>query len=246
MNFVVGHPRSGTAYVAHLLNAGGRRVSEHEWLVKLSWGELKSLASRFYEGRCSAAKVQRLFKHYETTPAVEIDCNWKLTWVLPVLLEAFPEARVLHLTRDPRTNVVATYNLDYYGTAVSRLSRSAYREFRLKLPADSPPEDIGLEYDSLQGWYRSFPRLAVDGWESMSRLAKNAAFWWETHRLLLAALAGYPAKLRLKVEDLADTAAVERLLEFFGVSVPEAALDRARAVSINGKVFDKALARGLG
>ena len=131
MDFVVGHPRSGTNLMAQLLNAGGARHCRHEYLVQLS-SMCVPLPTDYYAGRASREAILRLLDHYEhsPTPWVTVDANWKLTWILPVLLERYPGARVLHLTRDPGDNVRSCFNLDFYGTLHER-PEFAFRRFWL-------------------------------------------------------------------------------------------------------------------
>jgi len=62
MDFVVAHPRSGTTLLAELLNAGGPRIAEHEYLAKLSTMGV-SLPTLFYEGRAERAAVSALLDH---------------------------------------------------------------------------------------------------------------------------------------------------------------------------------------
>lgn len=121
MNCVIGHPRSGTALIAQILNAGGQQHCRHEYLAALS-SLCVPVPTRYYAGEVGDDAVQRLLEHYDEppTPWVSIDSNWKLTWMLCPFLDRFPEARVLHLTRDPRTNVQSCHNLDFYGDLHNR------------------------------------------------------------------------------------------------------------------------------
>jgi hypothetical protein len=117
MDFVVGHPRSGTMLVSRLLEAGQTNVSGHEVLYRLH-NDLVWIASEYDAGRVDRHAVERLLSRYRDSdcpPGLRIDCNWKLTWILPVLLKAFPEARVVHLVRDPVDNIASCLALDYYG-----------------------------------------------------------------------------------------------------------------------------------
>jgi len=62
MDFVVGHPRSGTQFLAELLNAGREpKIAGHEILVDLPGGfQIVSKATEFFEGRCDERRVDQL------------------------------------------------------------------------------------------------------------------------------------------------------------------------------------------
>jgi hypothetical protein len=187
VDFVVGHPRSGTALLSAILDG------EHEWLAKLT-GESIAAPSEYYEGRRSRESIVALLDRYRSDGRpVRIDSNWKLTWILDVVLETFPDARVLHLAREPVANVTACVSLDFYGDPARRL-------------ADLPVRNQ---------WLDAMPRIRHDGWDTFSQLEKNCAFWAETHRLIFAATASHPRVMRLRLEEL-DVAAAQRVRAFFG------------------------------
>jgi hypothetical protein len=204
MDFVVAHPRSGTTLLAELFNAGGERIAEHEYLAKLSTMGV-SLPTMFYEGRAERAAVASLLDHYQysPTPGVRIDSNWKLTWILGPLLERYPQARVLHLVRDPAETVRSGYNLDYYGALrhTEEFAGDHQRNYWL-------------------GW---MPRIARADWESLSPFARNCTFWVESQRLLREGLASHPRVLRARLEDLvADRLLLAQVFDFFEVPLPPA------------------------
>src|SRR5260370_3985838 len=84
------------------------------------------------------------------------------------------------------------------------------------------------------------PEVRRADWESLSQLERNCAFWTETHRLILEALAGRPSYLRMRLEDLGDDAAVERMARFFDVAPPDRdALAAVRRTRFNAKDDEK-------
>jgi hypothetical protein len=218
MDFVVGHPRSGTMLLAQLLNAGGDQVAAHEHLAELT-SRAVSTPTEYYEGRADESAVGDLLDHYRYnwSPGIRIDSNWKLTWILPPLLRRYPEARVLHLVRDPRENVRSCYNLDYLGELQSRA------EFR--------------EFERRNFWLEWMPRVRGLDWNAATPLERNCALWSETHRLALAALQAHPRSLRVRLEDLAHDDTVAEVFALFGLPLPSRErLAAARLTPVNAKL----------
>jgi hypothetical protein len=198
VNFVVGHPRSGTALVAQILNAGGASHCRHEYLVKLS-SMCVTLPTDYYAGTASSEAVHRLLEHYEysPTPWVTVDSNWKLAWILPVLLERYPESRVVHLTRHPSENVRSCYNLDFYGSSHERPA-FARRGF----------------------WLSAMPHIRRPDWDELSQFERNCAFWAETHRLIGAALTPSVRSRKVRLEDLQADGVLCDLFDFLKLPRP--------------------------
>lgn len=197
MNFVVGHPRSGTTLVAQILNAGGAAHARHEYLAQLS-SMCVTLPTDYYAGRIGDEAIERLLDHYEHTPTpwVTVDSNWKLTWILPALLKRYPEARVVHLIRDPAENVRSCFNLGFYG---SLQERAEFRQRRF--------------------WLNAMPRIRRPDWDGLSQFERNCAFWAETHRLIAAALPAGRCR-RIRLEDLHDDGVLRGLFDFFELPCP--------------------------
>ena len=220
MDFVIGHPRSGTQLVARLLDAGTAPIAAHELLWRLDEAAVTA-PSEWYEGRTHDAAIARLVEQYarRPDPRVRVDANWKLTWILRPLRARFPQSRVLHLVRDPRDNVRATLELDYYGALV-----------------DDPRYQTD---DARNFWLRAMPRIDRPDWDSLSQLGKNCAFWSETQRLALA-LDGKPGYLRVRLEDLRAPGVAESIFDLFGVPrPPRAAIDAVLAQKFNDKLDEK-------
>jgi hypothetical protein len=215
MDFGVGHPRSGTHLLNDLLNAGGAAWSEHEGLVNRSPDlALIEIATEYYEGRIGADRVKQVLAACPVWRMNPIDASWKNTWILPVLLAAHPRARFLHLARDPRRNVIACHNLDYYGHAVT-----------------------SQEHEDYARWKRAMPAIRRPDWESLSVFERNCAFWVETHRLILDTLSSRTERYTLiRLEDLRDPASAARVFRFFELPVPpEEQLRRVLSTPSNAK-----------
>ena len=213
MNCVVGHPRSGTALMAQILNAGGGQHCRHEYLAALS-SLCVPVPTKYYAGQVGGDAVQRLLEHYDDppTPWVTIDSNWKLTWILGPFLEKFPQARIVHLTRDPRANVASCHNLDFYGELHQR------REFRARA-----------------FWMRWMPAVRRDDWGELSPFERNCAFWTETHRLA-SEIQGHPHYRRVRFEDLHDMDVLRGLFDFLGLPRPHRLrLFRSARTRVNAK-----------
>src|SRR5262249_3431720 len=146
---------SGTDFMSQLLSAGAPGVCVHELLVQLA-PSLIPRATAWYEGRCAADAVTDLFGRYQDASAT-IDANWKLTWVLPLLVARFPQARIVHLVRDPRPNVRSCVELDYYGHLV-----------------EDPRFPMS---DELRLWLTSMPRVTRPDWDELEMLDRVCAFW---------------------------------------------------------------------
>jgi hypothetical protein len=212
MDFVVGHPRSGTMLFSRLCNAAQPQSAGHELLYPLS-SDMVWATSEYYHGRLDAEAVRRLLAHYRDSPA-RIDCNWKLTWILPVLVEVFPEARIIHLARNPVDNIRSAYNLDYYGATTAR-------------------DDHRRDY-----FLRFMPRIHRDDWDALTQLEKNCAFFVESHRLIRAAA---PHARLVRVEELAHPEVAAAALAHLGLpALDETTLAALLSSRVNAKDDEKA------
>jgi sulfotransferase family protein len=227
VHFVIGHPRSGTEFLAHVLNVE-KILAFHEHLV--GWRkETIRLATAFYEGLATREQIAACLDGYEQCARVhpvrvQVDCSWTLTWILPELIRRFPEARFVHLVRDPRQNVFSCWHLDYYGSLID--------------DPDFYPAHYWPRCD-LRYWYSALPRIRRDDWDQLTPFERNCVFWTETHKVILDQLAGSDRVLRLRLEDLNVDKAAE-LFRFFGFGVPGTELlQSALQRRVNTKAYEK-------
>jgi hypothetical protein len=221
MDFVIGHPRSGTMFVSRLLDAARPGAAAHELLAARA-PESLAATTGYYERSAGADELRQLLSRYGEGP--RIDCNHKLTWIVPLLRERWPGARILHLVRDPRANVRSCVNLDYYGEL-----------------AGDPRYQTDPERNA---WLRTMPRVRRQDWDRLTQLERNCVFWSETHRLALEAGEPY---LRVRIEDLeSDDAVTAATLAFFDLPPLTApALAQLRAARVNLKLDEKVEVRSL-
>jgi hypothetical protein len=202
MDFVIGHPRGGTHFMSHLLSASGSVIAVHEHLHSLSGFSILESARSYYEGTGDASAIRDLVRMYRLRPAAPIDCNFLLSWILPVLLEEYPDANILHVVRDPRLNVRSCYNyLDCYGdfweSSKTRLEFINWSVTSNKAWMYLVMREIGRFMPAIRG---------VEGWETLDRFEKNCHFWAEGNRLTLEHAASRPGKYMLvRLEDVASS-----------------------------------------
>jgi hypothetical protein len=215
MDFVVGHPRSGTMLIKNLINACGEEVAQHELLPALTWSAVHE-PTEYYAGRLDDRAIRNLLDIYDVRHRIEtrIDSCWKLSFILRPLLARFPSAKIVHLVRDPRDNVRSCHALAY----CSDLWRHpAYQ---------SDPQR--------NHWLRWMPEIRRPDWAVLSDLEKNCAFWTETHRLVLEGLAGHQQVFRIRFEELGDESRLAALHDFLGLPrAPSAHLRHVKSTRIN-------------
>lgn len=227
MDFVVGHPRGGTHFVSHLLGTNSSVLAIHEHLHSLTGFDILALARRYYERGTGTSEIRKLVRMYRLRPQAPIDCNFLLSWILPVVLEEYPEARVVHVVRDPRRNVASCYNvLDCYGDFWERFeTRSEFIKWTVtsnKVWLYLVMREIGRFMPTIRG---------VEGWEASSRFEKNCHFWAEANRLVLEHAAPRAGKYKLvRLEDLASsTDDMLAVFDFLGLAPPS--LERLRSLT---------------
>jgi len=102
--FVVSSGRSGTAMLHKALSVAGGVEMHHEYMVQI----VQPLAVRRYHGLIGAQETSKIL---DQTHAAAARCSaaaaWgdssnKLSWLIPDLAQAMPQAKFVHLVRDGR------------------------------------------------------------------------------------------------------------------------------------------------
>jgi len=232
MNFVVGLPRSGTSFTTHLLNAAGKIVCLHEHLLPLTGFQILTAARQYYEGKLTADELRPLLRCYDQRPQIGIDCNFILAYVMPVLLQEYPHARIVHLIRDPRNNVRSCYNeLDCYGELF------ANPQARQSLIRWCVGQNKPWLFPIIQDIHYSMPDMPHADWGKLSRLEKNCVLWTESHRLILGAAQNRAHYLAVRVEDLwKEEETALKLFNFLSAPAPDRErLRRVLSAPVNSK-----------
>ena len=217
MNFVVGLQRSGTSFTAHLLNASGKIDCLHENLIALTCYQLFKAAQAYHEKRLDASSMKDLIRRYRQRPTIGIDSNFILTFMLPVLIEEYPQAKFLHLTRNPQDTMRSYFNeFDLYGNIFSQ------KQFQLEFMNWCVAQNRPWQYVFVKESHEFSPRLEIQGWDGLSRFEKICHYWVEGQRLILEHVSRRPGYLRLPLERLvADPSVAAQAMKFFDLPVPD-------------------------
>lgn len=215
--FIVSSGRSGTAMMEKLLSYCGELEMHHEYLCT----HIQPVAARYYMGQIGPFAVRQAVErlhgramHYADRP-VWGDSSNKLSWIVDVLAEMFPDARFVHLVRDGR-KVVASYHQklgdEIYDDAAVR-ALLAHIEHPATVPAP-PPEK--------RYWWpipvQDPARLAE--FRTYSQFDRIAFHWGEINRVLMEKLGAVDLSrvLRVRLEDLvSDPDELETLFAFLGL-----------------------------
>jgi hypothetical protein len=155
--------------------------------------------------------------HYSQA-AYWVDCSNKLSWIIEPLLEVFPRARFIHLTRDGRKVAGSFFNKlapEVYDDESVAALMAWLKDPRLPEP---PPEK---KYwwnvpQPGQPFHAEFP--------SFDQFQRICYHWREVGRVIGESFTSVPESQRLtiKLEDItADRAALTRLLSMVGLEFRE-------------------------
>jgi hypothetical protein len=212
--FILGSGRSGTKMAAKLF-AGVEHIEAHHEYVRDCY---QREASLYFMGLLDkAAMAERLKGIYGAaahwSPASYfIDSSNKLSWVADVLVEAFPDARFVHLARDGR-KVASSFFHKLGGHVYGDRGVQALQAWLTapdRHPMPPPPEDFWWVIPQTgQPFHVEFP--------AFDQFQRCCYQWAESNRAIMDALEAVPAerKLSLKLEELTSSPdEVKRLLSF--------------------------------
>ncbi len=181
----------------------------HEYMVQVT----QPLAVRRYHGLVDDKECARLIADtYGAAVKYSDKAHWgdssnKLSWLIPDLAAAFPEARFVHLVRDGR-KVASSYFHKLGEECYDDRSTTILKSY-LDGAAPAPPPE--KKY-----WWPQNPAFA--GFDQFQRIAWH---WAEINRVIVAETTKLPPErtLFVRLEDLRASPALARsLYEFLGLA----------------------------
>ncbi|MGF1626156.1 MAG: methyltransferase domain-containing protein [Alphaproteobacteria bacterium] len=213
--FVVGSGRSGTAALARVLGSVPGVEMHHEYLCT----HIQPVSARYAMGRADVAEVRTVLDACHgaairlSSAGIWGDSSNKLSWIMPILAELYPDARYAHVVRDGRKVASSFFH---------KLADECYDDASVAALADwldgrgvmPPPEKrywwpLPQPGDSLHADFAGF--------DQFQRIAMH---WAQVNAAVLAAEAALPAGMvaRFRLEDLvAEEAELRRLFSFLGL-----------------------------
>jgi len=212
--FIVSSGRSGTAMLTKALSQSPDVTIEHEYMVHF----LQPLAVRRYHGLASAQEAAATLAathgaaiHYCQTPLWGDSSN-KLSWLIPDLIAAFPDARFIHLTRDGR-KVAGSY--------FHKLGAENYDDRSSAILADylrTPDKKVMPPPEKKYWWPQPLPGTPwAEAFAHFNQFERIAWHWTEINAVILRDLEKVAPAQRLfvRLEDLrASPSAVRALFAF--------------------------------
>jgi Sulfotransferase family len=218
--FVVGSGRNGTRMIFKLLSGVPDIEVHHEYVCT----HIQALAAQYFMQLKSKEEVKQDIRelhgaaiHYSPS-RYWIDCSNKLSWIIQPLLELFPQAKFIHLTRDGRKVTGSFFHKlapEIYDDISVGVMQNWLKDRSLPMP---PPEKKYWWNIPRPGqpFYEAFP-----GFNQFQRICYH---WREVTRVIMESLCKVPAgqQLTIKLEDLTqDREATKRFLEFVGIEYEE-------------------------
>lgn len=216
--FIVSSGRSGTAMLTKALSQSPEVTIEHEYMVNI----VQPLAVRRYHGLASPQEAETALKatygaaiHYCQTPLWGDSSN-KLSWLIPDLIKAFPQARFIHLVRDGR-KVAGSYFHKLGAENYDDRSSSIFADY-LRAPhaMQMPPPE------KKYWWPHPLPgSLWADTFAGFDQFERIAWHWAEINAVILREMEKVPLAQRffVRLEDLrASPATVKALYAFLGLA----------------------------
>ncbi|MCP5432788.1 MAG: sulfotransferase [Alphaproteobacteria bacterium] len=216
--FVLSSGRSGSATLARLLSGRPDIEMHHEYLCT----HIQEAACRYAMGLAGEAETRRAIErlhgaaiHYARTPLWGDSSN-KLSFVSALLVDLFPEARFVHLTRDGR-KVAGSYARKLADECYDDRS-VAILAGHVRSPAAHPAPPPEKRY-----WWPipRAPHPMAERFAAFSQFERVAFHWAWSNEAILEGLGAAPASrvARVRLEDLrARPSAVGELLDFVGLA----------------------------
>ncbi|HEY4275595.1 MAG TPA: sulfotransferase [Rhizomicrobium sp.] len=215
--FIVSSGRSGTAMLHKALSAVPGVEMHHEYMVQIT----QPLAVRRYLGLIDAEETSRLIgETYGGAVRYSDAAHWgdssnKLSWLIPDLAAAFPDARFVHLVRDGR-KVASSY--------FHKLGDECYDDRSaaiLQAHLDDPAAHLAPPPEKKYWWPVPRPDSTdAAPFRRFSQFERICWHWAEVNRLILAELSRLPAERTAfaRLEDLrVSPSEVRGLYEFLGL-----------------------------
>lgn len=216
--FIVSSGRSGTAMLHKALSAVPGVEMHHEYMVQI----IQPLAVKRYLSLADSRETAKtIAETYGAAIRYSQAAHWgdssnKLSWLIPELAAAFPDARFVHLVRDGR-KVASSYfhklGDECYDDRSTRILQAYYDAPESQIPP--PPEK--------KYWWPLPRHGAPDAgiFRSFHQFQRIAWHWAEINRLALEELSKLPAErtMFVRLEELrASPSDVRALYDFLGLA----------------------------
>jgi hypothetical protein len=224
MFFVFNTGRCGSHTIAHLLSQSPDCICLHEPEPVL----IKE-AALFHYGLISDEMLKAIVV---STRAPRLmgrrygEANQKLSFMIPVLARAFPEAQFIWLVRDGRDVLASTYYSHQWYTPVEEIAFNRVKPY---------PASV-----KVWSWYRLRGDLSGDmssaDWEVLPRFEKNCWVWSKTNSVIGGDLAQLPPERSLLVKLETLPAQLPEIGRFLGIRIPDGLHMERRNVSSTASI----------
>lgn len=221
--FVIGSGRSGTRSIFRMLTGEAECAIHHEYQCL----EVQKIAALYAMKVLSkAAAIKRLSGIY--IPAVHhskkrfwIDSSNKCSWIIELLVEIFPDAKFVLLTRNGK-KVVPSF---YYKLSQEMYDDEAVDTMMLWL---SGSETVEPPTEKRFWWFIPREPKRLEKFKKYDQFERVCFHWAEVHRVALKQLEGLPENQYriIKFEDFISTpSVVKSFCEFMGFGDTEFMLE---------------------
>ena len=207
--FVVGTGRSGSYAITKTLSQHPDVECRHE-----AKGQLIRLSTEYAHGVKDREKVKQelidLYSQKTISTSFYGESDQKLTNLIPILHEIFPEAKFLWLLRDARKVVASTYARGWFDD----------REFHFDKRDDVCVEKIFSDKIYSQNRLNGYKvgEFTADEWKDIAPFERNCWYWVYWNHLVKNAFDGLPKSnvCTVHLETLTET--ISEVTDFLGLS----------------------------